>query len=47
MAREIVAVLKLTETEALKTIEEHLRKGPKRGKAEETEADDPDIEEAA
>ncbi len=47
MAREIVAVLKLTETEALKTIETHLRKGPKRGKTEDTEADDRDIEEAA
>jgi CarD family transcriptional regulator len=47
MAREIVAVLKLTETEALKTIEAHLRRGPKRGKAEDAEADDADIEEAA
>lgn len=47
MAREIVVVLKLTETEALKTIEAHLRRGPKRGKAEDAEADDADIEEAA
>lgn len=47
MGREIAAVLKLTETEALKMIEMHLHKGPKRGKAEDAEADDPDIEEAA
>ena len=47
MAREIVAVLRLTETEALKMIEAHLRRGPKRGKSEDAEAEDADIEEAA
>jgi CarD family transcriptional regulator len=47
MAREVVAVQKLTETEALKVIEEHLQKGPRRGKAEDSDADESDIEEAA
>ncbi|MCI0465412.1 MAG: CarD family transcriptional regulator [Beijerinckiaceae bacterium] len=47
MAREIVAVLKLTETESLKLIETHLQKDPRRGKAGDCEADEPDIEEAA
>lgn len=47
MMREIVVVQKLTETEALKVIEAHLQKGPRRGKVEETEVDEPDIEEAA
>jgi CarD family transcriptional regulator len=54
MAREIAAVQKLTDSEALKLIESHLQKGPKRGtKAEQVaeelaeEAVDRDIEEAA
>jgi len=47
MAREIVVVQKLTETESLKVIEAQLQKGPRRGKAEEIEPDDADIEEAA
>jgi CarD family transcriptional regulator len=54
MAREIAAVQKLTDAEALKLIESHLQKGPKRGtKAEQTAEDladdavDGDIEEAA
>ncbi|MEJ0092525.1 MAG: CarD family transcriptional regulator [Methylocella sp.] len=50
MAREVVVVQKLTETESLKTIEAQLQKGPRRGvKAEEVEADadDAEIEEAA
>jgi CarD family transcriptional regulator len=49
MAREVVIVQKLTETESLRTIEAQLQKGPRRGKAEEIEADevDAEIEEAA
>jgi CarD family transcriptional regulator len=54
MAREIAAVQKLTDSEALKLIESHLQKGPKRGtKAEQVaeelaeEAVDGDIEQAA
>ncbi len=49
MAREVVIVQKLTETETLKAIEAQLQKGPRRGKVEEIEADDAeaDIEEAA
>ena len=54
MAREIAVVQKLTDSEALKLIESHLQKGPKRGsKAEQAaedlaeEAADGDIEEAA
>ena len=50
MAREVAAVQKLTETEALKVIDASLQKGPRRGKpgdVEEAEADDGDIEEAA
>nr|WP_245411969.1 CarD family transcriptional regulator [Methylocella silvestris] len=49
MAREVVIVQKLTETEALKAIEAQLQKGPRRGKAEEIEVDDAEseIEEAA
>jgi CarD family transcriptional regulator len=51
MAREIAAVEKLAEMEALKLIEAHLQRGPRRGargeaSAEES-ADDGDIEEAA
>jgi len=54
MAREIAVVQKLTDSEALKLIESHLQKGPKRGaKAEQAaedlaeEAGDGVIEEAA
>lgn len=47
MAREVVAVQKLTETESLKLIETHLRKGPRRGKVEDTDVEENDIEEAA
>ncbi|HMF06556.1 MAG TPA: CarD family transcriptional regulator [Methylocella sp.] len=47
MAREIVVVQKLTETESLKMIEAQLQKGPRRGKVEESEAEEADIEEAA
>ncbi|MGH6818066.1 MAG: CarD family transcriptional regulator [Methylovirgula sp.] len=39
VAREISVVQKLTETESLKLIESQLQKGPRRGKAEEGEAD--------
>jgi CarD family transcriptional regulator len=46
MAREVVVVQKLTETESLKLIEAQLQKGPRRGKSEDVEADDA-IEEAA
>src|SRR6266853_4326539 len=35
MAREILVVQKLTETESLKVIETQLQKGPRRGKTEE------------
>jgi CarD family transcriptional regulator len=45
LAREIIVVQKLTETESLKVIEAHLQKGPRRGKVEDREH--PDIEEAA
>ena len=54
MAREIAAVQKLTETEALKLIETNLQKGPKRGSKTEQvieegadEGGDGDIEQAA
>jgi CarD family transcriptional regulator len=59
MAREIAAVQKLTETEALKLIESQLQKGPRRGgKADveaeagdevdaESETDEGDVDEAA
>lgn len=47
MAREIVVVQKMTETESLKAIEAQLQKGPRRGKVEEIEPDDAEIEEAA
>ncbi|MGH6850152.1 MAG: CarD family transcriptional regulator [Methylocella sp.] len=47
MAREILVVQKLTETESLKVIETQLLKGPRRGKSEESEAEDADIEQAA
>ncbi len=49
MAREVVVVQKLTETESLRLIEAQLQKGPRRGKVEEADGDDADadIEEAA
>ncbi|MCI0601234.1 MAG: CarD family transcriptional regulator [Beijerinckiaceae bacterium] len=47
MAREIIAVQKLTETESLKVIEAYLQKGPRRGKIDDSDADEADIEEAA
>ncbi|HEX3496915.1 MAG TPA: CarD family transcriptional regulator [Methylocella sp.] len=47
MAREILVVQKLTETESLKVIETQLQKGPRRGKTEENEAEEADIEQAA
>jgi CarD family transcriptional regulator len=47
MAREILVVQKLTETESLKVIEAQLQKGPRRGKTEENEAEEADIEQAA
>ncbi|MGC2348317.1 MAG: CarD family transcriptional regulator [Methylocella sp.] len=47
MAREILVVQKLTETESLKVIETQLQKGPRRGKTEEGEAEEADIEQAA
>ena len=48
MAREIAAVNKLSETEAIHLIESNLNKGPKRGKAAEDDAaGDGDAQEAA
>lgn len=48
MAREIAAVNKLSETEAVRLIETNLNKGPKRGKAAEEEAaSDGNAQEAA
>ncbi|MGB6490549.1 MAG: CarD family transcriptional regulator [Methylovirgula sp.] len=52
VAREIAVVQKLTETESLKLIDSQLQKGPRRGKAEEAEAEaagdsDEGVEEAA
>lgn len=48
MAREIAAVNKLSETEAVRLIETNLNKGPKRGKAaEEDAAGDGNAQEAA
>ncbi len=50
MAREIAAVEKVTDPEAVKLIEANLAKGPRRGKAEEAEAtesdDDSEVEAA-
>jgi CarD family transcriptional regulator len=40
MARELGAVRKLTETESLKLVEQHLERGPKRGPRNEAQADD-------
>ena len=42
MAREIAAVQKLTDQEALKVIDEQLQKGPRRVKAEESDGADAD-----
>jgi len=47
MTREIVVVQRLTETESLKVIEGQLQKGPRRGKAEDIDPEEADIEEAA
>ncbi len=47
MAREIAAVNKLSETEAVRLIETNLNKGPKRGKAAEDEVAEEDEQEAA
>ena len=47
MARELAAVDKLTDTEAVKKIEEMLAKGPKRGARTEADADAEDEAEAA
>ncbi|MDF2998593.1 MAG: transcriptional regulator, CarD family [Xanthobacteraceae bacterium] len=50
MARELAAVDNLTETEAIKLIEQNLLKGPKRGgkgDAEEAEAEETETEEEA
>ncbi|MGH6838285.1 MAG: CarD family transcriptional regulator [Methylocella sp.] len=47
MAREILVVQKMTETESLKVIETQLQKGPRRGKTEENEVEEADIEQAA
>lgn len=50
MARELAAVDNLTETEAIKLIEQNLLKGPKRGgkaDAEEVDAEDAETEEEA
>jgi CarD family transcriptional regulator len=46
MAREIVAVQNLTETESLKMIEMHLQKAPRRRKAEESQAEEAEGEDA-
>ena len=47
MAREIAAVNKLSETEAVRLIETNLNKGPKRGKAAEDDVAEEDEQEAA
>jgi CarD family transcriptional regulator len=48
MAREIAAVNRMSETEAVRLIETNLNKGPKRGaKAEVAENDEAEQEEAA
>ncbi|MEO4043047.1 CarD family transcriptional regulator [Hoeflea sp. CAU 1731] len=47
MAREIAAVNKVSETEAVRLIETNLNKGPKRGKAAEDEVAEEDEQEAA
>jgi CarD family transcriptional regulator len=48
MAREIAAVNKMSETEAVRLVETNLNKGPKRGKVvEEDESDADDSQEEA
>ncbi len=47
MAREVGAVKRITETEAIREIEAMLAKGPKRGAAAAAESEDGDREEAA
>jgi CarD family transcriptional regulator len=47
MARELAVVQALTDTEALKVIDEQLRKGPRRGKVEDAEADESEETEEA
>jgi len=47
MAREVGAVKRITETEAIREIEAMLAKGPKRGAAATAESEDGDREEAA
>lgn len=47
MTRELLVVQKLTETESLKIIEAQLQKGPRRGKTEDIDSEDAEIEEAA
>jgi CarD family transcriptional regulator len=47
MAREIAAVEKVTDPEAVKLIEANLAKGPRRGKAEEVEVVEPDSDDAS
>ena len=47
MAREIAAVQKLTDAEALKLIDDQLQKGPRRMKADEIESDESDETETA
>jgi len=45
MGREVAAVQKLTESESLKLIEQHLQRGPRRGA--KSEADAADVDDAA
>jgi CarD family transcriptional regulator len=47
VVREISTVNKITETEAMKLIEQSLAKSPRRGKAPEAEADTEDLQEQA
>lgn len=47
MAREIGAVNRMSETEAVRLIETNLNKGPRRGKAAEEETDQDDSQEKA
>ena len=44
MARELAAVQKLTETESLKLVEQHLERGPKRGPRPEAAAPETDAD---
>ncbi|MFZ9502540.1 MAG: CarD family transcriptional regulator, partial [Beijerinckiaceae bacterium] len=44
MARELAAVQKLTETESLKLVEQHLERGPKRGPRTEAAAPETDAD---